>query len=152
MKYTVTVLTTVTLIAGFILSGCDSSSDKMESAETSIMEAKRDMEVASSEVQAELSLYRAENADRIKEYNLTISEIKDQIENESDNDTREKLEMRLDELETTHSELKREMNNYKADGKDNWDNFKNSFGNRMDDLGNSLDNFFSTTGTTSSTN
>jgi F0F1-type ATP synthase membrane subunit b/b' len=152
MKLTTIVLIPVVLIAAFVLSGCDSPSKKMEKAETSVIEAKRDLEIATSEVEAELSLYRAENADRIMEYNRTISGIKKKIENESDKEVKEKLKMKLDEYETTHNDLKREINNYKASGKESWDDFKDSFSSRMDDLGNSLDNFFSTTGATSSIN
>jgi hypothetical protein len=72
MKYSIGILTTVTLIAAFVLSGCDSPSNKMENAETSVIEANRDLEIAKSEVEAELRIYRAENANRIMEYNRTI--------------------------------------------------------------------------------
>lgn len=152
MKYTLTALTTLTLIAAFVLTGCNSPSDKTESAEASIIEAKRNMEVAKSEVQEEISLYRANNADRIMDYNRAIYEIKKKIGDKSDNNVEERLVMKLDELETTHSELKREINNYEASGRYNWNNFKNSFDSRMDDLGDSLENFFATTGPVSSNN
>lgn len=152
MKYPIIILTAVTLIAAFILSGCDSPSNRMENAETSVIEADRDLEIAKSEVDAELRIYRAENEDRIVEFNRTISEIKQEIENESDAEVRAELEEKLDEVEASHLELKREMDNYIASGRDNWDEFKDSFSDRMDDLGDSLENFFLTPNTTTSTN
>jgi hypothetical protein len=156
MKYSIGILnsigilTTVTLIAAFVLSGCDSPSNKMEDAEISVIEANRDLEIAKSEVEAEVRIYRAENAERIMEYNRTISDIKRNINNETDSEVRARHETRLEGFEATHRELKREMDNYSASGRENWDNFKDSFSNRMEDLGDSLDDFFSTTGATTS--
>lgn len=150
MKYSIGILTIVTLFAAFILSGCDSPSNKMEDAEISVIEAERDLEIATSEVVAEVRKYRAENADRIMEYNRTISEIKQKINNESDSEVRAIHETKLDGYEATHRELKREMDNYNPSGRENWDDFQDSFSNRMDDLGDSLNDFFSTSGTTTS--
>jgi maltose-binding protein MalE len=148
MKHSISILTTLTLIAGFILTACDSPSNKMQDAETSVIEADRDLEMAKSEVEAELMVYRSKNDERIMEYNRTIGEIKKKIENESDMDIKVRMEEKLSEHEATHRNLEREMDNYKASGRDNWDNFKDSFSNRMDDLGDSLDDFFTTSGTT----
>lgn len=152
MNYKIGILTTAAFVAALILSGCENPSNKMESAETSAIEAERDMEIAKSEVEAELRIYRAENADRIMEYNRTIDDIKQRIENESDDETRERLETRLDGYETTHRELKREVDNYTVTGKENWNAFKDNFSNKMDNLGDSLNDFFSTTTTASAPN
>lgn len=154
MKYSIGIITIVTLTALFVLSGCDNPSHKMEKAEISIIETNRDHELynPNSEVESELRNYRAENADRIIVYNRNINMIKQKIENEPDRVVRERDEIRLERYEVTHRELKREMDNYKVSGRDSWDNFKDSFGSRMDDLGNSLDDFFSTTTTASSSN
>lgn len=152
MKYSIGILTTVTLFAAFVLSGCDSPSNKMEKAETSVIEANRDLEIATSEVEAELRIYRAEIDDQIIEHKRTISEIKQKIENESDSEVRDRLETKLEEYEATHGELKREMDNYKVSGREDWDDFKDSFSNRMDHLGNALKDFFSTSSTASTTN
>lgn len=151
MKYSIGILATVSLFAAFALTGCDSPSNKMESAETSVIEANRDLEIAKSEVEAELRIYRAENEDRIIEFNRSISDIKQEIENESDDEVREDLEEKLNELEASSRELQREMNSYKASGKENWDDFQNSFSSRMDKLGDSLNDFFSPRETTPST-
>lgn len=148
MKHAIHILATLTLSAGFIMSGCDSSSNKMQDAETSVIEANRDLEMAISKVEAELGIYRAENGERIMEYNRTIAEIKRKIDNEPDMDVKVRLEKKLAEYQITHRELEREMDNYKATGRENWDDFKKSFSNRMDDLGDSLDDFFTTSGIT----
>ncbi len=153
MKYSTGILTAVTLIAAFILSGCDSPSNRTQDSETSAIETDRNSEMATNnEVEAELRTYRAEYDEKEMEFNRTISEIKQEIENEPDEEVRAELEEKLDEVEASHRELKREMDNYKASGRDDWDEFKDSFSDRMDDLGDSLENFFSDINTNTSTN
>lgn len=148
MKYLKRIITATTLITAFALTGCDSPSNKMDKAETSVIEANRDLEIAKSEVEAELAMYRAENSDRIMDFNRTISSIKQKINSESNNVVKASYESKLAGFEDTHRDLKREIDNYKASGRENWDDFKDSFSSRMDDLGNSLNDFFSTTNTT----
>ncbi|MFU8861951.1 MAG: hypothetical protein ACNA8K_16185 [Cyclonatronaceae bacterium] len=147
MKYSIGILTTATLIAVSGLVGCNSPSDKMDRAETSVIEANQDLEIAKKEVEAELRIYRAKNADRIVDNNRTISDIKKKIEAEPDKEKKARLEKKLAEYEETNRELKREMDNFKASGRENWDNFKDSFTNKMDDLGDSLKDFFSPSAT-----
>lgn len=151
MKYSLVIIS-VTLIAAVVLSGCDRPSNKLEKAETSVIEANRDLEIAKSEVEAELRIYRVKSEERINEYNRAISEIKQDINNESNKEVKIKLEKQLDELEDSLEVLENEMENYKASGRENWDEFKDSFSSRMDDLGDSLKNFFSLSSTTSPTN
>jgi basic membrane lipoprotein Med (substrate-binding protein (PBP1-ABC) superfamily) len=148
MKHSISLLAILSLIAGIILSGCETPSNKMQDAETSVIEANRDLEIAKSEVEAEIKMYRAKNDERIMEFNRTIGEIKKKLENESDTDVKDRVEEKLAEYEATHRELEREMDNYKATGRENWDDFKDSFSSRMNDLGDSLDDFFTTSGIT----
>ena len=152
MKHTIVLFTTAVLFAALIFSACDSRSNKLERAETSVIEANRDLEIAKSEVEAELRIYRNENANRRMEFNRTISEIKPKIENETDSEIQARLESRLNRHEATHRELKREIDNYRVSGRDNWNDFKDNFSNRMDNLSDSLNTFFSNNRTTSRTN
>jgi len=148
MKHSTGILTTITLIAVLVFTGCDRPSNQMENAETSVIEANRDLEIAKAEVEAEYRIYRTKNADRMTENNRTIEDIKEKISNEPDSEVRARHENRLQEYEVKQRELNREMDNYRVSGRESWNSFKDSFSNRMDDLGDSLDNFFSTSGTT----
>ena len=151
MKHSTGILTAITLIAVLVFTGCDrpsNQSNQMENAETSVIESNRDLEIAKAEVEADYQKYKLENQNRMSEYNRTIDEIKQEIENESDTEVRARHENRLQEYEVKHRELNREMDNYRISGRESWNSFKDSFSNRMDNLGDSLDNFFSTSGTT----
>lgn len=141
MKY-VTIVTTLTIIFASILSGCDSPYNELENSEVSMLETNRDIEVAKSELQSEVHIYRNNNAYRIREYNLLISDIKKEIEEEPDSDEKEKLEKKIGAIETYHRSLKREIDNYNASEKEKWENFKVNFTERMDIFGDSLRGFF----------
>jgi len=152
MKNSTGILTIIILSTAFVLSGCDTDrSSQMESAETSVIEAERDLEISKAEVQAEYRVYKLENENRLQRHERTIERIKEDINNESDRDERARLETKLNEKEAKHAELKREIDNYSPTGRENWDNFRDSFSDRMDDLGDSLDDFFSTSSGTATT-
>lgn len=150
MNYSKIIIPTLTLITAFLLTSCDLKTSKVEKAEISVIEAQRDLEIAKNEVEAELKIYRVETAERIKEFNRDISKIKQKIDVETDKKVKLKLETQLNEYEASLRTLKSEMDNYKASGKENWEDFKDSFSNKMDDLGNSLMNFFSPSASTTS--
>jgi len=152
MNYSIGVLTTVTLLAAFVYSGCDSQSDKRERTESTAIEANRDMEIAASEIEAEFRIYRIENENRLKEYERAIEEIKQEINNEPDREVKDRLESKLEEIEENHSGLKSDMDDYEVSESENWEDFKDSFSNKMDDLGDSLEEFFSSSSSISSTN
>lgn len=152
MKASLGILSIVILSATIVFTGCNGQTNKVEDAETSVIEADRDLEIATSRAEADLQIYRKEKLNRITENNRTIREIKQRINSESDREIKARYEVRLEQYEETNRALKLELDNYRVSDSENWDNFQDSFSSRMDNLGNSLQNFFSTSGTTSSRN
>jgi len=49
--------------------------------------------------------------------------------------------IKVDELEQKNSDLKKQMDDYKAEGKEKWEKFKTEFGHDMDELGNAFKDF-----------
>jgi tRNA G10 N-methylase Trm11 len=143
MKNSLIIMTTITLISVLVISGCDNASNKMERAEVSVIESERDLEIAKSEVEAEVQIYRQEVSNDIMANNRAIAEIKERIQNE-DEAARADHNSRIAELELENREMKRKMDNYRVVDKENWSEFKEQFSSAMDDLEYSLDNFFST--------
>ena len=142
MNKSLLVIITLTLFAVFLTHACDRSSSNLENAETSVIEAEKDLEITKSEIEAEVGIYRQEIAKDIRENNVDIADIKRKIQDE-DAETRAAYDVRIANLESTNNDLKREIDNYSISSRDNWDGFKEDFTNSMDDLGNSLDDFFS---------
>jgi len=142
MKKSLIVIAATALLAVFITQGCDRASEDLQSAETSVIEAERDLEIAQSEIEADIGIYRQEMGDKIKVNNLAIADIKEKIQDE-EAEIKAAHEVRIASLEKTNSEMKRKMDNFRFTNRDNWDDFKDEFSNSMDDLGKSLNDFFS---------
>lgn len=152
MKFTIEILTIVTLFVGLILSGCDRSSNEIDNAITPAIETDRDSDITSNEVLEEVRVYRLENSDRFKEFNRTTSDLKREIENESNEEVKASLETKLEEHEEVQRELNHEIDNFQVSESDNWDEFKDNFSDKMDDFDASLNDFFSSVSTSTSSN
>jgi predicted nucleic acid-binding Zn-ribbon protein len=149
MKYLIAKLTTATLLAAFIVSGCDGpqNQNRVDRAQTSQIEAERDLDIAKTEVEAEYRIYKIENENRLMRYERAIAQNNDAIRNGSTQQVRDKLQARLDEHERAHRSLQREMTAFRTSGRESWKDFRDSFSNRMDALGDSLSNFPATSRT-----
>jgi len=144
MKKSIFFLTTITIMFAFIAQSCDRSDNKMEKAQTSVIEAERDLEIAQSEIEADVRIHRQEIANEIKENNLAIDDIKKKIQDEEP-EVRAAHEVRIASIESTNSDLKRQIDNYRVTNRDSWVTFKEEFSSSMGNLGDSLDDFFSST-------
>jgi hypothetical protein len=144
MKKSILLITTITIMFAFVVQSCDRPDNQMERAQTDLIEAERDLDIAQSEVEADVQIYRQEVANDIRENNLAIADIKSKIQVE-DAERRAALEVRIAEIERNSSDLKRQIDNYRITNRDNWDDFKDQFSKDMNDLGDSLDDFFSRT-------
>jgi len=144
MKKSIIAIATLTLLSVFSIQACDRASNDMERAETDVIEAERDLDIAQTEIEADVQIYRQEMAGEFRDNNVEIAEIKDKIQHE-DADVKAANEVRIAEYERTNNDLQREIDNYSVSDRDNWDNFKDQFSSNMNDLSNSLDNFFSRT-------
>ena len=149
MKYLIAKITTATLLAAFVVSGCDGTQNqnRVDRAQTSSIEAERDVEIAKAEVEAEHRIYKLENENRLTRYEQSIEQKKQEIRNESNPEVRARHQARLGELERMHRDLHREMNSYQASDRGNWEDFREDFSDRMDALGDSLSNFSTTSRT-----
>jgi len=146
MKKQLFILTTFAIMFAFVAQSCDSSSNEMERAQTDVIEAERDLEVAQTEIEADVRIFRQEAANDIRGNNVAIADIKTKIQDE-DADTRAAHQERIAKLERDNDNLKRKMDNYRVTNRDNWNDFKDNFNSDMSDLGSSLDGFFSRTTT-----
>jgi hypothetical protein len=150
MKKSIFLFTTITIMFAFVAQSCDRSVDKVERAQTSVIEAEKDLSIAKTEIEADAKIYRLEMSNKIQKNKTSITNIKQKIQNE-ESQVKAAYEVKISGLERTNSDLKRQIDNYRVTNRDNWDTFTDEFSIAMDNLGNSLDSFFSKP-TTSSRN
>ncbi|WP_394993798.1 hypothetical protein [Emticicia sp.] len=136
MKKTIVALAVFTFITATIVTSCNSSSpsEKVEDAKTDVEEANKDLQKANDEYLTEVESYKRETAEKISANELSIKEFNERIATEK-KQAQGAYKQKIAELEQKNTDLKRRLDDYKQDGKENWEKFKIEFNRDMDELG-----------------
>lgn len=133
MKRTVLFMGIFSVGLGMFVASCNSPEQKLENAKQDVIEANDALDDANAEYLADIEKTRKETNAKIIANEKSIAEFNKRIE-------KEKVEARADykkkiaELDARNNDLKRRMDNYKAQGKDDWSSFKEDFNQEMNDL------------------
>jgi len=141
MKTLRTTMVTLALalpMAGILISGCQSSQTREEQARDKLQDAEEQVVVANQELDQILNdsiqLFKTENGELIVSYEQSIAEIKAKLKDAKE-ENRVNMEKKLAVLEQKSQEMKMKLEEYKADGEENWKSFKNEFSHDMEELG-----------------
>lgn len=124
-----------------VMTGCTNSADQVEDAEANVTKAENDLAVANQEYLAEVEAYREESAMRIAANQKSIDEFNMRIANEK-KDVRSDYKQKIAMINEKNTDLKRRLDQYKAEGKEQWVTFKSEMNREMDDLGQSINDLF----------
>ncbi len=131
-------LTLLFTVASF--TSCNTAAEKLDKAEEKAIKAKDDFNIAKEEYLADIENFKKETAAKIDSNKQKIAEFNVKIEY-AKKDVKTYSLQQIVILEQKNSELKIKMDEYKADGKDNWESFKTAFNKDMNDLGEAFKNF-----------
>jgi hypothetical protein len=134
MKKEILTLAIFASLTSGILTSCKSSAEKVEDAEKNVTEANNDLNQANEEYITDIENYRIETAGKISANNQSIADFNTRIANEK-KEAKEDYKKRIAELEQKNTDMKKKMDDYKATGKENWENFKAEFSHDMEELG-----------------
>lgn len=137
MKKSILILASATLVSSLALTSCNSSSEKVDNAEQAVTDANNALEKANQEYFADIDNYRTETAEKIAANNQSIIDFNLRIEKEK-KEVKDDYKKKIAELELKNSDMKKKMDDYKAEGKDKWETFKTEFSHDMDELGTAL--------------
>lgn len=116
------------------LAACNSSTDKVEDAQTNVVEANKELDEANMEYMADMEKYRAETAEKVAANEVIIKDFNARIASRKQ-DAQVEYKQKIAELELKNTDLKKKIDNYKQDGKENWEKFKIEFNRDMEELG-----------------
>jgi len=137
MKKSIFTLAAAMLIAGSIFTSCKSSSKKVEDAKDKVEDAQDKVTEAKEElnqvIQDSILQFKKESEAKIKAHEKSIAEFKTRIANEK-KENKIKYEKKLAELEQKNTDMKKRLDEYKAEGKENWETFKDDFNKDMEAL------------------
>tara|TARA_R110001583_G_scaffold44521_1_gene141171 strand:+ start:1405 stop:1836 length:432 start_codon:yes stop_codon:yes gene_type:complete len=142
MKNSILILASLMLITSSILTSCNTSAEKVENAEKNVDKANFDLYEANQEYLADIEKYRKESADIIAANNKSIADFKARIALEK-KEAQVAYSQKITVLERKNSDLKKKMDVFKAESKEQWEKFKVEFSKDMDELGTAFGNFFS---------
>jgi hypothetical protein len=115
----------------------DNAKEDVKDAEQDLAESKKELREANDDYQKEVGIYRLDIAKKIVVNNENIEGLKKMIQNEP-KESKLKLELRVVELEQKNKDLKVKMDNYQANQRDTWEDYKNEFNRDMEELGSAL--------------
>ena len=136
------------IIAGTMFTGCNSSGNKIENAENkleaandNVSAAKQDLNQAIKDSLTEYQKFKKESDERIMAFDKNIAELKVKIANEK-KENKARYEKKLNGLEQQNRKMKKDLEEYKEEGKEKWYSFRVKFNSDMDNLGTALKGFF----------
>lgn len=129
------------LVAAAIITSCQSSGNKVETAQDKVRDAKEkvvsaksDLIIAQQDSNAEYQKFKKESDEKINAHQKSIAEFKARIATEK-KEARAKYEMEIALLEQKNTDLKKKLDGFKEESKDKWDKFKAEFSRDMEELG-----------------
>ena len=134
MKKKLFTLASFLIITGMMVTGCNTPAEKVTDAQKEVTEANKDLNEANKEYLADMEDYRRETTLKIAANDSTIQVLTTKIATEK-KEKREAYQKKINKLEEKNTEMKMKLNNYKAEGKDNWEKFKAEFNHDMEEMG-----------------
>jgi len=134
MKKSILVFSAFALMAAMGLTGCNSPAKKVEEAQNDVKEANKGLAKANEEYLEDMESYRKETADKIAANDKSIAEFNSRIK-EQKREAAADYKLKISKLEQKNSDMKKHLDEYKAEGKENWEKFKTEFNHDMEELG-----------------
>ncbi|MES2779513.1 MAG: hypothetical protein V4651_06395 [Bacteroidota bacterium] len=139
MKNSILTIVTAGTIAATIISGCNSPATKVENAKEDLKEARQELSQEQKDSVADYTAFKKESEERIARNEQIIAAFKDRMVTDKRQLQKADQQM-IDKLEQRNIDMRKKMEDYRTDGKDNWEAFKREFSHDMDDLGASIKN------------
>jgi DNA repair exonuclease SbcCD ATPase subunit len=137
MKKSILMFVASLCISSSVFTSCNTSSEKLENAKSDVKDAKEDLHDANEEYLVDVENYKKETADKISANNQSIAEFKARKASDK-KEAREEYNEKIAKLEAKNSDMQKKMDDYKTEGKENWEKFKTEFSHDMDELGNAF--------------
>ncbi|MBK7524483.1 MAG: hypothetical protein IPI53_10090 [Saprospiraceae bacterium] len=121
-------LFTLIIMSGFIIAmiSCDSAKQKVTNEKENVTEAEKQLEEAQDDYLADVEKHRIMYSERIAANNQSIAEFNERVAKEK-KEVKVQYLNKIKELELKNSDMKKKMDEYKADTKEGWEKFKTEF-------------------------
>lgn len=125
------------LATSFAMSSCNSAAEKVSDAKEEVQEAQQDLNEANQNYAEQYSKFKIETDAKISANDQMIADLKT-YSNAKKKEAKMEYDNAIMEMEQKNNEMKAKMENYKEEGNDNWNAFKEEFNHDMNEIGESL--------------
>lgn len=139
MKNAYLIISVILLITGSVFTGCN---DNRENARDNVEQANQDMIDAQVQFEKDWQQLKSDAESRINANQQQINDFKTAMKSTSTK-FKAKYENEVLTLEQKNIQLKKNLNDFKYERKENWEVFKTTFNNDMDVVSNALNDIFS---------
>ena len=139
MKKSIFIFSSCLLLSVTIFTSCSTPAEKVEKAENNVVQANNELDTANKVYLADVASFKKENEEKIEANNKSIAEFNQRIADQKAT-AKADYKIKIAELEKKNTDMKKKMDDYKEDGKDNWTKFKAEFSHDMDELGKAFKN------------
>ncbi len=146
MKRTIFILAAaLTLMAGTVFTGCQSTAQKQDAAQDKVQEARQDLNEAKIEANAigqelataeEWATFKSESEIKIRDNEVRITELNVKMKKPGEIFD-EAYSKKIANLELQNKEMRTRLTAYEK-SQTNWETFKREFNHDMDELGKAL--------------
>jgi hypothetical protein len=139
MKNSILAFGAIAFISGIALTSCNNSGQSTTSSETTTTSdtVRTTADKEDTLYIAEMQAYKIQTDDSIAANQQSINDFNARVANDKSTD-REEYRKKMNELEVKNTDMKKRLDDYKAEGKSKWTEFKNSFNHDMAELGRSI--------------
>jgi len=145
MKKTILLVTAAALVAGTIMTACQSSAEKVENAQENVKAAEENVLAARQELtqalKESIQQFRMESEKELSANDKSIAAFKVLIARES-KQNRALYEKKLADLEQQNREMKKNLKEFNAEQKDKWELFRARFKQDMDEHARAIKTFW----------
>lgn len=128
------IIVVAIFVFAIIVGACSSPTEKVEDAKVNVVEANKELDKANTEYMVDMAKYKTETAEKIAANEVIIKDFNARITSQK-KDAQVEYKQKIAELEQKNTDMKKKMDDYKLDGKENWEKFKTEFNHDMDELG-----------------
>ena len=137
MKKSILAFGAIAFISGIALTSCGNSGKSTVSTGSTTSDTARTTVDRDTVYISEIQAYKKQSDDSIAANQQSINDFNARIANDKSAD-REDYRKKMNELEVKNTDMKKKLDDYKAEGKAKWNEFKNSFNHDMSELGRSI--------------
>jgi hypothetical protein len=137
MKKKISRIVSLAFTACVILTGCDTPAEKVEKASVNVIEANQKLDKAEADYAADVETFRRESEAKIIANEKSMAELQAKIANQNA-ETKTEYDDKIIALQQKNINLKKRMDDYRADGEERWEIFKIDFNKDVNEIKESL--------------